>query len=72
MFLESDQDNTQIIVRRQCWQILNSYCNHYHGLIENRMLVNIAIEDMKYTKQILLRKNILSCLKQMSAVSEGY
>jgi hypothetical protein len=36
------------------------------------MLINIAIEDMKYPKQILLRKNILSCLKQMSAVSEGY
>jgi len=60
-----------MIVRRQCWQILNSYCYHYHGLIENRMLINIAIEDMKYTKQTLLRKNILSCLKQMSAVSEG-
>ncbi|KAL5242408.1 hypothetical protein ACI65C_009818 [Semiaphis heraclei] len=71
LFLECDQDNTQMIVRRQCWQMLNSYCNHYHGLIENRMLINIAIEDMKYTKQILLRKNILSCLKQMSAVSEG-
>ncbi|KAL4096554.1 hypothetical protein QTP88_021483 [Uroleucon formosanum] len=71
LFLESDQDNTQMIVRRQCWQILNSFCNHYHGLIENRMLINIAIEDMKYTKQTLLRKNILSCLKQMSAVSEG-
>ncbi|XP_050056639.1 uncharacterized protein LOC114126962 isoform X3 [Aphis gossypii] len=70
-FLESDQDNTQMIVRRQCWQILNSYCNHYYGLIENRMLINIAIEDMKYTKQTLLRKSILSCLKQMSAVSEG-
>ncbi|XP_025195470.1 uncharacterized protein LOC112594729 isoform X2 [Melanaphis sacchari] len=70
-FLESDQDSTQMIVRRQCWQMLNSYCNHYHGLIENRMLINIAIEDMKYTKQTLLRKNILSCLKQMSAVSEG-
>lgn len=70
-FLESDQDNTQMIVRRQCWQILNSYCNHYYGLIENRMLINIAIEDMKYTKQTLLRKNILSCLKQMSAVSVG-
>lgn len=35
------------------------------------MLINIAIEDMKYTKQTLLRKNILLCLKQMSAVSEG-
>jgi len=60
-----------MIVRRQCWQILNSYCNHYYGLIENRMLINIAIEDMKYNNQTLLRKNILSCLKQMSAVSEG-
>jgi len=60
-----------MIVRRQCWQILNSYFYHYRGLIEDRMLINIAIEDMKYTKQTLLRKNILSCLKQMSAVSEG-
>lgn len=69
--MEHDQENTQMIVRRQCWQLLSSYCNHYPGLIENRMLINIAIEDMKYTKQNLLRKNILSCLKQMSAVSEG-
>lgn len=60
-----------MIVRRQCWQILNSFSNHYHGLIENRMLINIAIEDMKYTKQNLLRKNILLCLKQMSTASEG-
>lgn len=60
-----------MIVRRQCWQMLNSYCNHYRGLIENRMLINIAIEDMKYNKQNLLRKNILSCFKQMSTVSEG-
>jgi len=60
-----------MIVRRQCWQILNRYCNHYHGLIENRMLINIAIEDMKCTKQNLLRKNVLLCLKQMSIVSEG-
>lgn len=35
------------------------------------MLLNIAVEDMKYTKQNLLRKNILLCLKQMSTVSEG-
>lgn len=35
------------------------------------MLINIAIEDMKYTKQNLLCKNVLLCLKQMSAVSEG-
>jgi len=60
-----------MIVRRQCWQMLNSYCNHYRGLIENRMLINIAIEDMKYNKQNLLRKNILLCFKQMSTVSEG-
>lgn len=71
LFLESDQDNTQIIVRRLCWQLLNSCCNYYGGLIENRMLINIAIEDMKYTKQTLLRKSVLSCLKQMSAVSKG-
>ncbi|VVC38289.1 Hypothetical protein CINCED_3A007584 [Cinara cedri] len=71
LFLENDQDNSQMIVRRQCWQILNSYSNHYPGLIENRMLINIAIEDMKYTKQNLLRKNILLCLKQMSTASEG-
>ncbi|XP_050535616.1 uncharacterized protein LOC126902414 isoform X2 [Daktulosphaira vitifoliae] len=71
LYLDSDQDNIQIILRRQCWQMLTSYCNLYDGLIENRMLINIAVEDLKYTKQNLLRKNIILCLKQMSSVSEG-
>ncbi|XP_050436068.1 uncharacterized protein LOC126842896 [Adelges cooleyi] len=69
--LEGDQNAPQMVLRRQCWQMLNSYCNHYDSLIENRMIINIGVEDMKYTKQNLLRKNVLLCFKQMSAMSEG-